>query len=110
MNFWSAVAALIQLPSKKSSVPSVGRWISDVGFLVGTSGLHFGDLKLCGYSALPALNGMTVRQFLGMVNTRLGGGSATYTISDLFSVTIDLNGSLLGGTASPYAQQHLLRP
>ena len=48
---------------------------SDTGFLDG-SGIRFGDLKLCGFSATqPALNGMSVRQLLPIVHTlwRLGG-------------------------------------
>jgi hypothetical protein len=57
------------------------RWTS-AGVLVGTSGLRFGDLVLCNFTALPVLNKMTVRQFLAVVNTLLGGGSGPVTIAD----------------------------
>jgi hypothetical protein len=48
---------------------------SDAGVLGGTSGLAFGDLRMCNFTTLSALNGMTVRQYLALVNTLLGGGT-----------------------------------
>jgi len=79
---------------------------SDAGFL-GPPSLHTGDLVLCGFTSLPALNGVTVRQFLGTVNTLLGGGSAAFTIGDLAPITAELNASFSGGTPDAFAQQHL---
>jgi len=81
---------------------------SDAGFLHGTSPVPLGNLTLCNFSTLTALNGMTVRQFLGTVNTLLGGGSATYSISDLDPITSAINGSFVGGTPSTFAQTNLV--
>jgi hypothetical protein len=81
---------------------------SDAGLTLGTSGLRFGDLTLCGFDTLPALNGMKVREFLAMVKTLLGGGSGTYSITDLDPVTAQLNASFGGGGVSSFAQAHLV--
>ena len=81
---------------------------SDAGLLVGTSDLRFGNLTLCGYSTLPALNGTRIRDLLAMANTLLGGGSAFYTINDIADTVITVSGSFVGGTASAYAQSHLV--
>jgi hypothetical protein len=86
---------------------------SDAGFLMGTSGLRFGDLVLTGFPVfLPfaPLDGLTVRQFLGDMNTLLGGGSNIVSISELGTVVGDLNASFFGGTPSPFAQDHLVAP
>ena len=53
---------------------------SDAGYLPGASGLRFGDLILANFSTAPTFNGLTVRQFLGDVNTLLGGGSTIFSI------------------------------
>jgi hypothetical protein len=84
---------------------------SDAGFLPGTSGLRFGDLVLTGFSStLPQLDGLTVRQFLGDMNTLLSGGSSIVTISDLGSVVSDVNASFSSGMPSQFAQDHLVAP
>src|SRR5260370_10778482 len=44
---------------------------SDAGFLLGTSGIPFGNLILPNFTTLPNLNALTVRQFLGDVTTPL---------------------------------------
>jgi hypothetical protein len=80
---------------------------ADAGLILGNSGLKFGDLTLCGFTDLTALNGTTVRSFLSTVNTLLGGGTAAYTISQLYPVTSNLNTAFYDGTATTYAQQHL---
>ena len=80
---------------------------ADAGVTAGTSSTRFGDLLLCGFSTLPALNGLTVRSFLAAANTALGGGSALYPISTLDSVANALNLAFVGGTASVFAQDHL---
>jgi hypothetical protein len=86
---------------------------SDAGFLSGSSGLQFGDLIMSDFSGLgfPLLDGLTVRQFLGDVNTALGGGSSIYPISDLDLITLDLNNAFSGGTTvSSFADDHLVAP
>jgi len=84
---------------------------SDAGFLLGTSGIPFGNLVLSNFSTLPDLNGLTVRQFLAIDNTLLGGGSVTgFSIADLDPITFDVNSSFLGGTPSTFAQNNLMAP
>lgn len=81
---------------------------ADAWFTVGTAGVAFGNLTLCNFSALLNLNGVTVRQFLAIVNTPLGGGSATYSIAQLNPVTDDLNRSFDDGAVSAFARDHLV--
>jgi hypothetical protein len=81
---------------------------SDAGVTLGGAGIPFGDLTLCNFNDLPRLNGVTVRQFLGAVNTLLGGGSANYGIAELFLVSERLNVSFEGRTPSQFAQDHLV--
>ena len=83
---------------------------SDAGLLPGSSGLRFGDLVLENFSAVPAFDGLTVRQFLGDVNSLLGGGATTFSIADLGSTVGDLNASFSVGTPSAFAQTHLVAP
>jgi hypothetical protein len=91
---------------------------SDAGLLPGTSGLRFGDLVLTGFSptTFPQLNGLTVRQFLGDVNTVLGGGSSIVSISDLGTLVdgepliTDVNISFFSGVPTQFAQDHLVAP
>lgn len=80
---------------------------SDASVISGTSSLRFGDLLLCDFPTLPALNGTTVRSFLATANTLLGGGSATYSINDLSPIASALNGAFDAGTVSTFAQDHL---
>ncbi len=87
---------------------------SDAGFLVGTSGDRFGDLTLCGLSSAQApLNGESLRQFLAVVNTLLGGGASRRRcraglIADLGTLVDDVNSSFFAGTPSTFAQQHIV--
>ena len=84
---------------------------TDAGALTGASGIHFGDLILANLTAnLSVLNGLTVRQFLGDVNTLLGGGSSIITIADLSSTVGDLNASFSDGQPSLFARDHLIAP
>jgi hypothetical protein len=83
---------------------------SDAGFLLGSKGIPFGNLILANFSTLPNLNGLTVRQFLGDVNTLLGGGSSIYTIAELDPIASSVNISFFGGTPSTFAQDHLVAP
>lgn len=83
---------------------------SDAGLLPGASGLRFGDLVLENFTAVPVFNGMTVRQFLGDVNLLLSGEATSFSIADLGSTVGDLNASFSEGTASAFAQAHLVAP
>ena len=80
--------------------------------LLDGSGIRFGDLELCGFSALPLFNGMTVRQFFGVVNTLLGGGAGPFSIEQLSPITTQLNESFSPASnpfsgVSQFAQDHL---
>jgi hypothetical protein len=83
---------------------------ADAGVTPAASGVRFGDLTISGVSTLPGLNGLSVRQFLGMANTALGGGSTAYTITELDPFTEDLNAAFGGGLATAFAQDHLNAP
>ena len=74
---------------------------SKAGFLLHPSGIPFGSLVLQNFSTLPALNGLTVSQFLGHANTCLGGGSCIESIGVMDTVTADLTDSFLGGIVHP---------
>jgi hypothetical protein len=80
---------------------------SAAAFLGGTSGLSFGDLTLCGFSAQPALNGMTVSEFLAVANTVLGGGAAPFAPPELASIALEVNTAFFSGIPSAFAQTHL---
>jgi len=83
---------------------------SNAGFLPGTSGIPFGNLVLQNFSSQPALNGLTVSQFLGDANTCLGGGACIYSLGVLDTITADLNASFTAGVVSAFAQTNLARP
>jgi hypothetical protein len=81
---------------------------SDAGVLAGASGLAFGNLRLCGLTATPALNGLTVREFSGVANTLLGGGSAAYSIATVAPIVGQLNGAFGAGNVTAWAQDHVV--
>ena len=85
---------------------------SDAGLLPASSGLRFGDLILENFATLPALNGLTVREFLADANTCLGGGACLYNPSDLDfeNAFVSLNAAFADGTPIPFAQAHLVAP
>ncbi len=76
---------------------------SDADLTGGTAAVAFGDLLICG--AAPLAN-MSVRDFLTVANTALGGGSTGYAFADLDAIATQLNGSFRDGP-SEFAQQHL---
>ena len=80
---------------------------SDAGVTLGALGIPFGDLTLSTVPLLPGLDNMTVRQFLDLVSTLLGGGSGIYTINELAGVNDDLTNAFVGGVVSPFAEDHL---
>ncbi len=90
---------------------------NDSGDLSGTAGIAFGDLILA-YMVLDigngnvvdmsALNGLTVRRFLGVVNQQLGGGGGPYDFQPMSFVTQQITSAFEGGTPTQFAQDHLL--
>ena len=85
---------------------------SDAGFLVGSSGIPFGDLILANFSGLglPLLDGLTVRQFLADTSMLLGGGLSIYGIADLYPVNDYINFAFNEGVPDTFAQDHLVAP
>ena len=82
---------------------------SDSGVTLGASGAPLGDLTLCGFATpFPDLNEMTVRQFLAIASTLLGGGSAGFTIDELERIANQLNVSFGGGIVTTFARDHLV--
>jgi hypothetical protein len=80
---------------------------NNAGFLVGGSGIPFGDLVLQNFSTLPALNGLLVSQFLADANRCVGGGSCLYDVSTMDTVAEEINAAFDGGTPSSFAQTSL---
>jgi len=78
---------------------------SDADLLANTTPL--GDLRFCNFTAVPVLNGQTVRQFLATANTILGGGSAPYGASTASIVASLINDAFADGTPSIFAQTNL---
>jgi hypothetical protein len=93
---------------------------SNAGLLAHPSGTPFGNLVLQNLTTTPALNGLTVSQFLSDANTCLGGGSCLYSFSVMDGVTADLTLSFdafgvgqVGfnpGVPSSFAQTNLALP
>ena len=77
----------------------------DDGFLAGTAGLKLGDLLLCNAEPIPS--GTSVRSFLAIANTALGGGSTGYMIADLDAIAEALQVSFSGGTPSVFAEANV---
>jgi hypothetical protein len=80
---------------------------SDSGDISGTANLDFGNLRLCGLTATPAYNGLTIRQFLDQMNIALGGGPVAYSFQTVSQLTADVTAAFEGGSASLFAQQHV---
>ena len=81
--------------------------LADHGLLGATSSVAFGDLKLCALTDTPALDGISVRDFLGDANTLLGGGTTAYGLDLIAPLTTNLADAFTGGSVSTFAQQHV---
>ena len=80
---------------------------SDANKLSGSAGLKFGDLRVCGLTATPTLNNLTVRQVLAFLNQALGDEVGTYDYEALSILAQDLTQSFESGSPSLFAQQRL---
>jgi hypothetical protein len=78
---------------------------SDRGIIAGTADVAFGDLLVCG---VQGVDGLSVRQVLGLANTHLGGGSTPISTNDLAAILVDLNRAFLNTIPSTFAQNHLV--
>jgi hypothetical protein len=91
---------------------------SDFGALHGTSSTPLGNLILVNFnpnSTFFGLNGMTVRQFLTLAESELGGTSTLYAFDDIDSITAQITGSFEDGIeneppVSDFAMEHLEGP
>jgi hypothetical protein len=87
---------------------------SDAGLLKGNLSLPFGDLVLKGLTGdLSFANGLSVRQVLADANTVLGGGAepnSSVTLTDMFTLTNDIDMSFNGGPVSTFASQNFVYP
>jgi hypothetical protein len=89
---------------------------SAAGLLAGSAGIPYGDLILSnmllnfggGPVDMSALNGLSVSQFLGLVNTQLGGGGGPYSDDNMAFVTNALGLAFVNGQPTQFAQDHLL--
>jgi hypothetical protein len=61
---------------------------------------------ICGVTA-PAITSISVRDFLAIANTALGGGATGYSLVELNALTASLNGAFFAGAPSTFAQAHL---
>jgi hypothetical protein len=80
---------------------------ADSGLVTANSGLKFGDITICGLTSDTDLNGQSVRGILGIDNTALSGATTTDSITDLYDITVNLNGSFAPSPDS-WAQDHLV--
>jgi hypothetical protein len=81
------------------------------GLLPGASTVHFGELILKGFAGtLAGLNGMSVKNFLALNETALGGGATFISIADLDPVLAQVNASFTTGFVTNFAQAHLEAP
>ena len=81
---------------------------ADAGYLSTTTGLKFGDLRVCGLSTTPAYNGLTIRQLLVELSNALGVFQTVYDYGDLAALTGDVTAAFESGIVSTFAQQHLV--
>ena len=81
---------------------------SDAGFLRGIQPVKFGDLRICGLTATPDLNNLTVRQALDALNLALSSAPTSDSINDLDALARQLESSFFEGWASVFANDHLV--
>lgn len=86
----------------------------DANLLGGTAPTPLGDARICKFTLLPAVNGQTVRQFVGTANEILGAESRfgrptvfPYGPEGAAAVSNFINNAFVGGTPSSFAQDHL---
>jgi hypothetical protein len=70
--------------------------------------VSLGGLRICGFAAVPSLNGQTVEQFLTTANVILGGGSASFGAGTASAVATLINSAFQDGSPSTFAQEHLV--
>ena len=83
---------------------------SNAGFLAHPAGTPFGNVVLQSFSTMPALNGLTVNQFLADANICLGGGTCIFPVAALDNIASELNASFDTGTPDSFANTNLALP
>jgi hypothetical protein len=82
----------------------------DAGYLLGATGISFGDLRLVGMSAVDnwsVYDRLTVHQLLDIANDRLGHSLALYDYEEIGSLTDAVTRAFENGQPSQFAQDHL---
>jgi hypothetical protein len=79
----------------------------DLGLLHGPAALRFGDLRICD---LTAAKGLTVRQFLAIASTVIGGGAGSHGITfwNVDDTLVNLDTAFERGAVSPYSTKYLV--
>jgi hypothetical protein len=81
---------------------------ADAGFLPNSSGLVYGDLRVCDLPQT-SLNGMTLRALMSFMNTAVGGGgTGGYSDDELFVITEEASRAFSNGVPTPFAHQHMV--
>ena len=82
---------------------------SDLNLIVNS--VPLGDLVFHGFSSLPQINGLSVRQFLDSAAYVLGGGTgSSFSPTAAASAARFINGAFIDGAPSAFAQQFLNYP
>jgi hypothetical protein len=85
---------------------------SDAGLLPASSGVRFGDLRICGVINIAASEGETVRALLARANQFLGSAVPDPTFGvypdALAALVEDVTSGFELGVASPFAREHLV--
>jgi hypothetical protein len=81
---------------------------ADAGFLPNSSGLVYGDLRVCDLPQT-SLNGMTLRDLFSVVNTYVGGDiSGGYSADVLFFISELASSAFVYGVPSAFAHHHIV--
>ncbi|HVK32793.1 MAG TPA: hypothetical protein VM845_09840 [Burkholderiaceae bacterium] len=80
---------------------------SDFTALLGNA-VQLGGVRICNFSLAPAVNGMTVGEFLDSANLVLGGGSAPFGVGTAQVVASLINNAFVDGSPSAFAQANLV--
>ncbi len=81
---------------------------ADAGFTHGTAATAYGDLRVCGLTATPDLDGLTIRQLRTVMNTAVAGAPTTDSIQALSDLLMLVNGGFEGGFVTTFAQDHIV--
>jgi hypothetical protein len=131
--FTSAMAILNYLPNYGPPAPLTafridpssdgglfGGWVvaarlnldyTDGGYLPGSAGVRWGDLRLCELQTYRAFNGLSIREFVDLSQRVFGGEFPQpddgFTLTDLWDVLNDLDHAFDNGVPTAFAETHI---